>query len=294
MNPPGIARYIPPGGTAFVLAGGGSHGAVQVGMLRALVAGGVKPDFVVGTSVGAVNGTFFAADPTFEGINRLARIWSGISRSDIYPVLPLGWLHALLGRQSHVLDPRGLARVLERSLSVRRLEDTVIPCAVIAADLRDGSEVVIREGPAVEAVLASASIPVLFPPVRIGDRNLMDGGIAKNTGISTAVLLGAARVIVLPTGFTCAARAAPRGAVAMALHVVNGLLARQLASDAERHAGELPVIVVPPLCPMAVSSYDFSEATSLMDRAAGATAHWLDAGGLDGRSIPVTLIPHTH
>ena len=80
------------GGTVFVLAGGGSLGAVQVGMLDALVVAGVTPDFVLGTSVGAINGVFFASDPSAAGVERLGRIWAGISRRDVYPLAPLGWL----------------------------------------------------------------------------------------------------------------------------------------------------------------------------------------------------------
>jgi len=193
-----------------------------------------------------------------------------------------------------VLDPRGLARLLARRLPIHLLEDAVVPCAVITAAVRDGAEVVISSGPAAEAVLASASIPLLFPPVRIGERNLIDGAIAKNAGISTAVALRAERVIVLPTGFSCAAPAAPRGAVAMALHVVSVLLARQLASDAERYGRDVPVIVVPPLCPIMTSSYDFSHGSSLIERAAQTTAQWLADGGLRDTSIPPTLYPHSH
>ena len=185
-------------GTAFVMAGGGSHGAVQVGMLRALVAAGVKADLVIGTSVGAINGTFFASDPTAEGVERLARIWTGIARHHVYPLSPLRWVRGVLGSQPHLLDPSGLRSVIARSLPVTRLEDTAIRCAVIGARAEDGAEVVITSGAAVDAVLGSASIPVLFPPVLVDGVAIMDGAIANNSAISTAITLGAERVIVPP------------------------------------------------------------------------------------------------
>lgn len=281
-------------GTAFVLAGGGSHGVVQVGMLRALVAAGVHADFVVGTSVGAINGTFFASDPSAAGVERLARIWTSIRRRDIYPVSPLGWVPALLGGRTHLLDPSGLRSVIARSLSVERLEDTRVPCAVIGARITDGAEVVITDGPAVDAVLGSASLPVLFPSVRVGDDHIVDGAVASNTAISAAIALGAERVIVLPTGFACAAKGPPRNAVATALHLVSILLARQLANDAERCRERAAIVVVPPLCPLPVSSYDFSQGAALLDRAAEATAQWIAAAGLDDTSVPLTLSPHAH
>ena len=281
-------------GTAFVMAGGGSHGAVQVGMLRALVAAGVKADLVIGTSVGAINGTFFASDPTAEGVERLARIWTGIARHHVYPLSPLRWVRGVLGSQPHLLDPSGLRSVIARSLPVTRLEDTAIRCAVIGARAEDGAEVVITSGAAVDAVLGSASIPVLFPPVLVDGVAIMDGAIANNSAISTAITLGAERVIVLPTGFACAARGAPRNAVATALHVVNVLLAGQLARDAERFSGRVPVAIVPPLCPMPVNSYDFSRAWWLLEQAAESTSQWIAAGGLDDVSVPRSLRPHTH
>ena len=282
------------GGTAFVMAGGGSHGAVQVGMLRALVAANVKADLVVGTSAGAINGTFFASEPTAEGVERLARIWTGILRHHVYPLSALGWVRGVLGRQPHLLDPSGLRSVIARSLPVTRLEDTQIPCAVVGARAADGGEVVFTGGVAVDAVLGSASIPVLFPPVLVDGVAIMDGAIANNSAISTAVALGADRVIVLPTGFACAARGAPRNAVATALHVVNVLFAGQLARDAERFSGRIPVAIVPPLCPMPVASYDFSRAGWLLDQAAETTSQWIAAGGLSDFSVPMSLRPHAH
>ena len=289
-----MTESVRAGGTVFVFAGGGSHGAVQVGMLRALVAAGVTPDFVVGTSVGAINGVFFASDPTTAGVERLGRIWVGIERRDVYPLAPYGWLKAVFGGRTHLLNPAGLRSVLARHLPVKRLEDTTIPCAVIAASVIDGSEVVLSSGSAVEAVLGSASIPVLLPPVRIEGRDVIDGAIANNTGISTALALGAARVIVLPTGFSCAVNDPPRNAVAMALHVVSVLLARQLVNEAERHAHRAPIIIVPPLCPMPVSSYDFSRGAWLQEEAAEATSHWLATGGLERTTVPPSMRPHAH
>ena len=285
------AKYF---GTAFVFAGGGSHGAVQVGMLRALHAFGIRADFVVGTSVGAVNGVHYAGDPTAEGIERLARVWTDLSSREVYPGLPLGWLRAIVGQHPHVVDPRSLRRLLERNFRTPRLEDAVLPAVVIAADARDGSEVLLSRGSAVDAVLASAAIPVLFPPVLIDDRLLVDGAIAKNAAISTAVALGAECVVVLPTGFGCAVTESPRNVIAMGMHVVTILLARQLVNEAARHAGHLPIVVVPPVCPMNVSSYDFSHAQRLIASAEESTTRWLVSGGLDDRTIPLTLAPHTH
>lgn len=283
--------------TALVLAGGGSHGAVQVGMLRALARGGFTPDLVVGTSVGAVNGAFFASDPTLRGVERLADIWHGIRRRDIYPAPPSTVIPALFGRLSHLCHPRGLQRLLERSFGTLTFEELQVPCAVVAVDFRTSEEVVLREGRIADAVLASAAIPVIFPPVQLGGRLLVDGALSRNTPIGTALALGATRVVVLPTGFACGVAELPRSAVATGLHHVSMLFARQLTSEAlavHTTRPDIQLRVVPPLCPMRVSSYDFSRVAELIELAETGTASWIASGGLTSAEIPMSLAPHTH
>ena len=78
-----------PGGarpkTALVLAGGGSFGAIQAGMLHSLATHGIAADMVVGSSVGALNGAYYAGNPTLEGIEHLEAIWRGLRRRDVFP-----------------------------------------------------------------------------------------------------------------------------------------------------------------------------------------------------------------
>ncbi len=190
------------GKTAFVLAGGGSLGAVQVGMLQALVEAGVTADLVVGSSVGALNAGFFAGDPTARGVADLAQIWRGLRRRDIFP-LNLGSALRWLGSADALFESTSLRRVIERNLPYGRLEDAAIPVHVVATNL-GGLSVRLSAGPAVEAILASAAIPMVFPSVEIGAEYLMDGAVSGNTPILTAVEMGAERLIVLPTGFACA------------------------------------------------------------------------------------------
>lgn len=277
--------------TAFVLAGGGSFGAIQVGMLRELVAHGVAPDLVVGASVGALNGIHFCCDPTPSGVARLEAIWCGLRRSDVFPFSPRNLLGVFTGAAS-LVDPGGLRGLIARHLSRPRLEDAVIPMHVAATDLLTGTSVLLSSGPATEAVLASCAIPAAFPPVRIGDRYLIDGAIASNTPVMAAMALGCTRLIVLPTGFACALRTPPTGALASAFHALNLLVARQLVRDLEELSGRIDVATVPPVCPLAVSAYDFSRAHQLIEVAAQGTRRWLESGGLTQQRIPGALRPH--
>jgi NTE family protein len=277
--------------TAFVLAGGGSIGAVQVGMLRELLAHGVKPDLVVGSSVGAINGAYLAGDPSLEGVRRLEAIWRGLQRRDVFPITWRSML-AAIARRGSLVDPGALRQLLEAHLPFRNLEQAPLPLHVVATDILGGALVKLSRGAAVDAVLASCAIPGAFPPVRVGEHHLVDGAVASNTPIRVALELGATRMIVLPSGYACALDAPPHGAIATALHAITLMIAHQLVTDLERCGGQAEIVTVPPLCPLAVSPYDFSHAGELIERTAEQTRRWLQRGGLEKRRIPGALRPH--
>jgi NTE family protein len=282
------------GKTAFVLAGGGSLGAVQVGMLKALTKHHIVPDFVVGASVGAINGACYAGEPNESGIARIESLWLNLRRTDVFPLSATGSILGLFGKRDHLVTSGPLQSVIESALPYQRLEDAKIPCHIVATDVLEGTETVLSSGLAALAALASAAIPGVFPTVRINDRYLMDGGIANNTPISTAFGLGASRIIVLPTGMSCALEAPPLGAVAMALHALNLLIMRQLLSDIQSFSSRCKLSVVPPLCPLTTTAYDFSHAGELIGRAEATTRLWLKQNGLEHSGAPAELLPHDH
>lgn len=278
--------------TAFVLSGGGNLGAVQVGMLQALADRGIVPDLLVGTSVGAINGAFLAAGPSPARVEALAEVWAGIGRRDIFPTSPVGALRAFAGRANSFVDPRPLRRLLERFIPYDRLENAPWPIAVVATDVTTGVEVVLRHGNVVDAVMASAAIPSVFPPVELDGHTLMDGGIVNNTAISVAGALGADVVYVLPTGYACALPSAPSTALGMALHAVSLAIQRRLIQDVDIWQGRCTLRVVPPLCPVSVSPTDFSQSRKLMSRARQATRAWLDRPLPDDQSAYLAFHEH--
>lgn len=280
--------------TAFVFAGGGSLGAIQVGMLRELVAWGVTPDIVIGASAGAINGAYFACNPGVAGAGRLETLWRGIRRADIMPWSWRGVWSMFGGNRGHLVEAAGLRRLLAQQFGPRRLEAAELQLHVVATDMHSGDEVLLSSGSIVDAVLASAAIPGVFPPVQFEGRTLIDGGVANNTPVSTAIGLGATRVIVLPAGFTCAERRPPRGALEHAFNALSLLVARQLVSDLQHFGDRAQISVVPPLCPLDISPYDYSRCGELIDRAAATTAQWLQGKGLDSLRIPGALAPHSH
>ncbi|MET8764301.1 patatin-like phospholipase family protein [Lentzea sp. NPDC004782] len=262
--------------TAFVLAGGGSLGAIEVGMLAALTGAGVSPDFVVGTSVGAANAAWFALHPS--DVDSLVDQWVSLRRTDVFPVRPVTGLLGLLGVRDHLVPNTALRRLLERSVGPIDLTGTVIPVHVGATDVLSGAEVLLSKGSAVDAVLASTAIPGVFPPMQLDGRYLMDGGAVNNNPVSYAVDLGADEVWVLPTGYACALTSPPRSALGVALHALTLLVNHRLALDVERYRDRVELRVVPELCPLQVSPGDFSRARELIDAAYARTREWLAAG----------------
>ncbi|MFN2376039.1 MAG: patatin-like phospholipase family protein [Candidatus Binatia bacterium] len=261
--------------TAFVLSGGGSLGAVQVGMLQALSRAGIRPDLLVGCSVGALNASWVAGDPAADSIDGLARLWRSLSRGDVFPIQPVHGLLGFLGYRSSMLSDSGLRRLLKRYVAFRNLEDSPIPLHVVACDVLAGREVLLSRGPAVEAILASAAIPGVFPPVTVQGRACMDGGILDNTPISHAHDLGADTIWVLPAGYACALPRPPTSSLGMALHGLSLALQQRLAIDIARFEPIVDLRVVPPLCPVPTSPADFSQAGALIDGARDSTEHWL-------------------
>lgn len=261
--------------TAFVLSGGSSLGAVQVGMADALYAEGIRPDMVVGTSVGAVNGAWLAGDRPVEG---LVDLWSSLRSRDVFPLRPLVGLRGFLGRTSHFIPNHGLSRLIERNLTFDRLEDAPIPFSVIVTEVSTGTEVRLGQGPARESILASAALPGVFPPVQIDGRTFFDGGIVDNTPISKAIAAGATEVWVLSTGYSCGLPAVPKGAIPMALHGVALLVQQRFITETSRRSYPVPVHIIPPPCPISVTPIDFGQSVDLINRARQETTQWLAAG----------------
>ncbi|OAF00735.1 alpha/beta hydrolase [Bradyrhizobium centrolobii] len=280
--------------TAFVLAGGGSFGAIQVGMMHSLAKHGVVADLVVGSSVGAINGAYYAGDPSLKGVLGLEAIWRGLKRRDVFPVT---W-RTLLGfmwRRDFLISHDGIRKLVEDHLPYRNLQDAGLPIHIVTTNFISGESVVLSEGPALEAILASTAIPGAFTPVHYRNQFLADGAISSNTPIRVAVQKGAKRLIVLPAGHACAIENPPVGAVANALHALTLLIARQLVGELKGLASDIEYVVVPPLCPLVGSPYDFSRTDDHIERAIRSTDAWLAQDGLERHGhIPHEAMPHGH
>lgn len=169
-------------------------------MLRALLDRAIVPDLVLGTSVGAINGVAIAADPTAAGAERLVEAWSDIDRSRIFDGSVVRRLATLARSRTHLHGNESLRMLLGELLPVTRIEDLAVPFQCVAASIERASEHWFADGPIVEAVLASAAVPGLLPPVRIGGEHFIDGGIVNSIPLSRAIALGAEQIYVLHVG----------------------------------------------------------------------------------------------
>jgi NTE family protein len=246
-------------------------------MLEALYEREISPDLIVGTSAGALNGAFIASrPPTVQTAHQLGCIWRGLRRSQVFPVNPVAGFLGFVGTRAHLVPQTGLRRLIQRHTSVQRLEETSVPLHVVATDLLLGEDVRLSRGPLLEAVLASAAIPGVLPPVDWEGRLLIDGGVANNAPISHALDLGATRVFVLPTGAPCELGEAPRGALAMMLYASGLLVGRRLTHDIAAIPDGVEAVVLPPPCPIPVQPIDFSHADLLIEQGYETARRFLD------------------
>jgi len=185
--------------TAFVLGGGGVLGAHEVGMLRALSEAGIVPDVVVGTSIGAINGAFVAADPAGAAA-RLGQMWHADAVRQAFSGTLLGQAVRLASSGTHLHSLAPLRDMLRDMLPVEDFAELELPFQCVAASIERAQAHWFSSGPIVPAVLASCAVPGLLPPVEIGGEHFFDGGLVHSIPVGRAIALGASTVFVLHVG----------------------------------------------------------------------------------------------
>jgi NTE family protein len=186
--------------TAFVLGGGGVLGAAEVGMLQALFEIGAKPDLVLGTSVGALNGAMVARDPTPTVIERLTELWQDASTARTIADRPFRTVRRAVATGTHLYSAAYLQTRLVEEFGGTRFEDLPVRFQVCAASIERAAEHWFVSGPLVDAIMASAAVPGLLPPAKVGGEHFLDGGIVNSIPLGRAIGLGADRVFVLQVG----------------------------------------------------------------------------------------------
>jgi len=185
--------------SAVVLGGGGIFGATQVGMLRALAESGYRPDLIVGTSVGALNGAAFAADPTVVGVQALADLWASLTDVGMFSETVLAKMGTLAKYRTHLYSPLPLRKLLDSHLPAT-FEELAVPFQCVAASIEHAGAHWFASGCLADAVMASCAVPGLLPPARIGTEHYLDGGLVHSIPVGRALALGATEIYVLHVG----------------------------------------------------------------------------------------------
>jgi NTE family protein len=186
-------------GPAIVLGGGGVFGATQVGMVRALLESGIRPGLVVGTSVGAINGAAIAAEPSTAGVENLAGLWASLGEAGMFTENVLARASTLARYRTHLYSPAPLRKLLHAHLP-QTFADLVVGFQCVAASIERAGAHWFSSGPLTEAVLASAAVPGMLPPVVIDGEHFLDGGLVHSIPVGRALALGAREVYVLHVG----------------------------------------------------------------------------------------------
>jgi len=272
--------------TAWILPGGSSFGAVQVGQLDALLGAGLRPDLLLGTSAGSLNATYMASSPDPAGAAGLRTLWLGVRRQEVFSLRPWTVVAGLAGRRDHTVSNRAFARWLRSHVSCRRIEEAAVPLTITATDLETGEAVFMDRGDIISALLASTALPGVFPPVERDGRLLVDGGLAADAPVGAAVAAGAERVYLLPTvGPGLPGR--PTRALDVALRATGLILGRETDTQIQAWSARCEVFVLPAPAVAGISPFSFRAGRRLMDEAREATERWLPTA----RPVPAPVAP---
>lgn len=230
--------------TALVLGGGGNLGAAQVGFIQRIAELAIPIDFIVGTSVGALNGAHVAFHETNDH-DCLADIWRSLHSHRLFhrSVRRIA-LHLIRHRMS-LYDDAFLRELLLEHVETDDFSNTRLPLYITATNLETGRRDILSAGSVIEAVLASSAIPGLFPPVRIGGQLYVDGGVVAPTDIDAAIELGASRVIALDLNLGVVVRE-PRNIIEVLLRTLDVVNHQRTTCSLEHSSHQAEVISIRP------------------------------------------------
>ena len=280
MDPSMLPRPV-----GFVLSGGASLGAIQVGMLQALAEHQLVPDLVIGTSVGSINGAVVALDPQ-GAANRLSHAWARLTRQQVFPGGLITQARTLRLTKTHLFPNSGLASMISAFLGPSdTFSDLMLPFAAVTMDVATTRSHVLREGPLLPALLASAAIPGIFPAVEYDGRLLYDGGVVANVPMRQALALGARSLIVLDCTIPGAPLPPPESFADAVLFTAMVTMRSQAMLEAPLAAAEAPVVYLPGPPLQRVSPLDFSHTSLLVEQAYDAARPFLRDLSPDGPGI---------
>lgn len=261
---------------AFVFPGGGAACAYQVGVLKALSERGIRPDLLVGVSAGGLNAALFAWQNTRAGLERIDELWRAIRRRDLLRLHPARLALAGVGRRPSFIDNRHGRLFLRRHFGDRHIEDAPIRLAIVATDLATGTATALTSGDVTSAVLASTAFPGVYPPVELGERTFIDGGVVADMPLDLCVDLGAKSVVVIQVPDLERNQPVPRRAIDILLRASTFGVEAHGRAVLRRPPPELEAVIEIPAQQSTVTTFAIGAAGVIIDSGHEATARWLD------------------
>ncbi|MCZ1002803.1 patatin-like phospholipase family protein [Streptomyces mirabilis] len=265
---------------AVVVGAGGVLGAAHVGVGYALEQRGFVPDMIIGTSVGALIGAIGAAHPD-GAAPWLDHVWTQLRRREVYP---LGYLSS----RASLFTDRGLRRLIARAGLPSRIEQLSVPFTAVAMDLGSGAPALLNHGDLESALLASAAIPGILPPVDREGRTLVDGGVIAYVPVLAALQAGAASVVVLSTGPESSPLSPTiprRRASAIAARAGLLLMHHQIERDLHEVSQHIPTVVLPTGIEVWPAPWDFGHSQRLISTASRTAGRFLDGLRISGPGL---------
>ena len=267
---------------ALVLSGGGASGIVQVPFLEELIRRGIRPDLIVGSSVGAVNGAFLAFHP--NNIEGLAELWMALRDNRLWHKNLIRIGRRLLTRGTSLYSNRFLRDLFQQHIAVDRMAAAEIPLFLVTTSLSSGRKHVIARGQLLEAVMASIALPGLFPPVRLGSDWCVDGGLSSGLDLETAILNGASRTLAVDLGVHPSPYQ-PRGLVDLLARSMEIAVQERTKSEIDQFGSMVPTVIWRPglRAESFGSFHDVEElyaaakdlAPAMIDQAIGSNGEWI-------------------
>jgi NTE family protein len=261
----------------FVLSGGGPLGALQVGALRALLEAGVKPDLLCGASVGALNATGIAFEPSLDGVERLEQTWRRLATNGLLPARRFGFSWArFLARGNHVFDNAPMRALIRATVGDRRIEEAQLPVGIVATELNTGRERVFTSGDVTLPLLASTAMPGILPPVPIDGATYIDGGVANNVPIAPAIAMGATTVYVFDSTARNHARRPLERPIDYMTHAFSLARSQRAVIEKPLFARRVRLIQVPlPALDFYIPFTSLEHSARLMEMAHEVVARWV-------------------
>lgn len=285
---------------AFVLSGGGNRGAIEAGALQSLVAHGIQADLLVGTSAGALNGTYYCLHPNARGVQELIDIWLQTRAQDIFPgnIFTAGW-RVLTGKNG-LVDNEPLSSYVKEHICDDDVTfgDMQIPLYVTTTDLVSAQLVVFGDEPdtrVLEPVVASAAYPIVIEPLLLEQNQLTDGGVLAYAPVEIAAQYDATEAYVIDLAPVVPRSEPVQGVVQLATQVLNIMMRKGRLDDMEDaiNAG-LKVHHIQIAAFSDLSLFDFSKTRDLIDAGKAALDAYLDhpRPNVVHRPIPTRPAPH--